>query len=95
MCVVTWRVCLNFKATRSSRLKVNDGKQEISVDTAMPSPESLSSSIKVQTGDSTGTSVVDLESISLNQPMQKRVRVQVAKLQVNPKKELKTHLLEF
>ena len=76
-------------------MKVNDGKQEIIVDTAIPSPESLSSSIKVQTGDSTGTSVVDVESISLNQPMQKRVRVQVAKLQVNPKKELKTHLLEF
>ncbi|XP_027148091.1 uncharacterized protein LOC113748743 [Coffea eugenioides] len=71
----------NYLARRSSRMKVNDGKQEIIVDTAIPSPESLSSSIKVQTGDSTGTSVVDVESISLNQPMQKRVRVQAAKLQ--------------
>ncbi|KAL3513430.1 hypothetical protein ACH5RR_026147 [Cinchona calisaya] len=68
----------SYLASRQMELK--DGKQEIIGETAIPS-QSLGSSIKAQTGNSTCTSLVDVESINLCQPMQKRVRVQVPTLQ--------------
>ncbi|CAI9117124.1 OLC1v1018463C3 [Oldenlandia corymbosa var. corymbosa] len=74
----------NYRARGScQKTSFDDGKQKSLADAEICSPaESLSSSIKVQTGDSTrASSVVDVEGIDLSQPMHKRVRIHVTKIQ--------------